>query len=238
MWRVGTVEIKEILQHRKGFGLTRARSAEERCRATAPESSRGAGDSTKRCADQWDPCDDAATVQHGPNAKGGRDFVVGDTHGHFATLEHALDIPTFDPARDRLFGVGDLVDRDPRSENAIAWLEEERLKPVRGNHDQRMIGALAYDGGELLRSGPSQSWDASGGNWWYRNRAGDATRWGGRERLAAECDRCLSTGRKVPLACSCPSTGTSRSRKSRPAPRRCLGVSDVHRDNTRARRLS
>ena len=98
---------------------------------------------------------DAATVRHGPNAKGGRDLVAGDIHGHFATLEHALDALTFDPARDRLFGVGDLVDRDPRAENAIAWLEGERIKPVRGNHDQLMIGALAYDGGELLRSGPS-----------------------------------------------------------------------------------
>ena len=142
---------------------------------------------------------DAAAVQHGPNARGGRDFVAGDIHGHFATLEHALDVLTFDPARDRLFGVGDLVDRDPRAENAIAWLEEERLKPVRGNHDQLMIGALAYDGGELLRSGPSQWWDASGGNWWYRNRAGAAARWGGRERLAAECDRWLSAWRKVPF---------------------------------------
>ena len=39
----------------------------------------------------------------------GRDFVVGDVHGCFRTLEVALLEIEFDPIRDRLFGVGDLV---------------------------------------------------------------------------------------------------------------------------------
>ena len=41
-----------------------------------------------------------------------RDFVVGDLHGGFRTLEHALAELRFDPDRDRLFGVGD--PRQPR----------------------------------------------------------------------------------------------------------------------------
>ena len=54
-------------------------------------------------------------VHHEPNTKGGRDLVAGDLHGYFDTLEEALKTLRFDPAHDRLFGVGDLVDRGPRS---------------------------------------------------------------------------------------------------------------------------
>ena len=36
----------------------------------------------------------------------GRDFVVGDVHGCFRTLDRALTALAFDPSRDRLFGVG------------------------------------------------------------------------------------------------------------------------------------
>jgi hypothetical protein len=42
----------------------------------------------------------------------GRDFVVGDIHGTFYVLEQALAAVGFDPARDRVICVGDLIDRD------------------------------------------------------------------------------------------------------------------------------
>ena len=54
----------------------------------------------------------------------GRDIVVGDVHGCFRTLERALSAVAFDPSADRLFGVGDLVNRGPYSEKAIEWLEQ------------------------------------------------------------------------------------------------------------------
>ncbi|MCA4078770.1 metallophosphoesterase, partial [Pseudomonas kurunegalensis] len=47
--------------------------------------------------------------------RAGRDFAVGDIHGHFTRLQAALDSAGFDPAIDRLFSVGDLVDRGPDS---------------------------------------------------------------------------------------------------------------------------
>lgn len=37
----------------------------------------------------------------------GRDFVVGDIHGHFTRLEAALQQVDFDRSVDRLFSVGD-----------------------------------------------------------------------------------------------------------------------------------
>jgi serine/threonine protein phosphatase 1 len=65
----------------------------------------------------------------------GRDFAVGDIHGHFTRLQQALDAVGFDPTRDRLFSVGDLVDRGPECRDVLDWLAKPWFHPVRGNHD-------------------------------------------------------------------------------------------------------
>ena len=52
----------------------------------------------------------APVVRLGPNPAEGRDLVVGDVHGHFPTLRHALAELEVGPA-DRLFSLGDLIDR-------------------------------------------------------------------------------------------------------------------------------
>ena len=69
----------------------------------------------------------------------GRDFVVGDVHGCFRTLERALGELQFDPARDRLFGVGDLVNRGPHSNEAVDWLEQRFTAVTLGNHDRAAL---------------------------------------------------------------------------------------------------
>ena len=56
------------------------------------------------------------------NPLGGADFVVGDVHGCFRTLRRAMNAVDFNPERDRLFAVGDLVNRGPHSYEAIDWL--------------------------------------------------------------------------------------------------------------------
>ena len=69
----------------------------------------------------------------------GRDFVVGDVHGEFETLEATLTHVEFQPGHDRLFALGDLVDRGPRSADALAWMESGRITlSVRGNHEQML----------------------------------------------------------------------------------------------------
>jgi serine/threonine protein phosphatase 1 len=76
----------------------------------------------------------------------GRDFAVGDIHGHFRRLQQALDRLGFDPARDRLFSVGDLVDRGPQSEDCLDWLAQPWFFAVQGNHEalaiQLHVGAV------------------------------------------------------------------------------------------------
>lgn len=65
----------------------------------------------------------------------GRDIVVGDIHGHFSVLEKALDEINFDSTSDRLFALGDLVDRGPESIQASEWLKQTWFHSIIGNHD-------------------------------------------------------------------------------------------------------
>ena len=61
-------------------------------------------------------------LQHFARNTHGRDFVVGDIHGCFDLLQQALDEAAFNPDRDRLFSVGDLIDRGPQSPQVLLWL--------------------------------------------------------------------------------------------------------------------
>ena len=89
----------------------------------------------------------------------GRDFVVGDIHGMFAHLRSLLDRIGFDPANDRLFSVGDLVDRGPESPAALEWLGYPWFHACRGNHEQFAIDSLDAAQFDL--------WvNHNGGGWW------------------------------------------------------------------------
>lgn len=68
------------------------------------------------------------------NARG-RDFAVGDIHGAFPALQAALQAMRFNPEKDRLFSVGDLVDRGPASAAVLDWLDLPWFHAVCGNHD-------------------------------------------------------------------------------------------------------
>lgn len=83
----------------------------------------------------------------------GRDFAVGDIHGHFTLLQKALDEVGFNPAADRLFSVGDLVDRGPECEQVLEWLDKPWFNPVRGNHDDYVCRHDTCDIGNWLQNG-------------------------------------------------------------------------------------
>lgn len=85
----------------------------------------------------------------------GKDYAVGDIHGNFTQLQLELDRIGFDPKVDRLFAVGDLVDRGPESEECWDWLRKPWFFSVKGNHEQ-----MAIDG---IRGGPTS--DASGNHY-------------------------------------------------------------------------
>ncbi|MCO7593896.1 MULTISPECIES: metallophosphoesterase [Pseudomonas] len=89
----------------------------------------------------------------------GRDLAVGDIHGHFARLRQCLDTLGFDPEVDRLFSVGDLVDRGPDSLQALDWLARPWFYAVQGNHEALAINHLR--GGRL----DLDMYRAAGGGW-------------------------------------------------------------------------
>jgi serine/threonine protein phosphatase 1 len=97
-------------------------------------------------------------VQHHAANASGRDFVVGDLHGCVDALRYLLRLIAFDPARDRLFSVGDLVDRGEHSEQALALLEKPWFFAVLGNHEDTLC---AVADGRLRR----QWWYGIGGAW-------------------------------------------------------------------------
>lgn len=69
----------------------------------------------------------------------GRDFAVGDIHGHFTRLQKRLDEIGFDAECDRLFSVGDLVDRGPECEESIHWIAKPWFHAIQGNHEDMAI---------------------------------------------------------------------------------------------------
>jgi len=86
----------------------------------------------------------------------GRDCAVGDIHGHFTRLQEGLDAAGFNPACDRLFSVGDLVDRGPECRDVLDWLAKPWFHPVRGNHDDYVCRFDTCD---------VDNWIYNGGSW-------------------------------------------------------------------------
>lgn len=68
----------------------------------------------------------------------GRDFVIGDIHGCFSRVTAELTKIGFDETQDRLFSVGDLVDRGPESDKVLEWLAKPWFHAVTGNHEQML----------------------------------------------------------------------------------------------------
>ncbi|ARU56675.1 diadenosine tetraphosphatase-like protein [Oleiphilus messinensis] len=74
----------------------------------------------------------------------GRDFFVGDIHGHYSELMRLLEQRHFNFDQDRLFSVGDIIDRGPENEQCIDLLNKHWFFACLGNHEWLMIGGILY----------------------------------------------------------------------------------------------
>lgn len=132
-----------------------------------------------------------------PSNPNGRDFVVGDLHGCFGLLERLLDAVRFDPACDRLFSVGDLVDRGPDSLRCMSFLEAPWFHAVRGNHESMLLEYFE----PYLSGGGLDDWEnvtrsdvwLNGGEWIASCYDSDEA------RMSPEFDRLLEKIDDLPL---------------------------------------
>lgn len=85
----------------------------------------------------------------------GNDYIVGDIHGCFHVLETALKAIGFNRHRDRLFCLGDLVNRGPYSANILNYINEPWFHSIRGNHEESVISEMS---GKDVLSVPAGDW--------------------------------------------------------------------------------
>ena len=80
------------------------------------------------------------------------DFAVGDIQGCYDPLRRALDQAGFEPERDCLWVVGDIINRGPDSLQSLRYIRDlgKSARVVLGNHELHML-AVVFSGSRPKR---------------------------------------------------------------------------------------
>jgi serine/threonine protein phosphatase 1 len=93
-------------------------------------------------------------VDHSP-----RRIVIGDVHGHFKGLQNLFALLSIDE-RDRVYFLGDLIDRGPKSAQVVELVRSRQYSCLLGNHEQMMLMAFSASGSDHFAM---EAWLSAGG---------------------------------------------------------------------------
>lgn len=89
----------------------------------------------------------------------GRRIFIGDVHGHYDGLMKLLEAITLEAA-DKVYFLGDLIDRGPKSHQVVNFVKKSGYTCLLGNHEQLLLDA--FPNGKLAPNA-LQAWLHSGG---------------------------------------------------------------------------
>ncbi|HLO49056.1 MAG TPA: metallophosphoesterase [Kamptonema sp.] len=90
-----------------------------------------------------------------------RRIVIGDVHGHYDGLMTLLEAIAPN-SKDRVYFLGDLIDRGPKSAQVVEFVQQNSYQCLLGNHEQLMLEALPN--GKTIDTRAWQAWLYSGGD--------------------------------------------------------------------------
>lgn len=139
----------------------------------------------------------AEPIVHLPLNSQGKDYVIGDLHGCRTLLDRLLESVDFNPQLDRLFAVGDLIDRGPDSPACLELLNQPWFHAVQGNHERMLQDFFqGYLAGEPINDLAD---DAMGGFLWNGGEWVEAFYDIERQAMSSLFDRWLKMVAQLPL---------------------------------------
>jgi len=91
----------------------------------------------------------------------GVDYFIGDIHGEYSLFISLLKHLDFDEERDRIFSVGDLIDRGGFSYECLMLAGKKWFIPVIGNHEEMLLKSV---NNKFIHD----LWVKNGGDWWLK----------------------------------------------------------------------
>jgi serine/threonine protein phosphatase 1 len=89
-----------------------------------------------------------------------RQIAIGDIHGHYDGMRQLVNFCDL-KGQDRLYFLGDVIDRGPKSAQVVQWIQENKHPCLMGNHEIMLLHS--FNDGDLDEVA-LRHWLPSGGN--------------------------------------------------------------------------